>query len=201
MEPYPPTLDVRFSKERILEQVKDKYQLNAYLLGRIFSVTRDANSVSDSDSETSSEENLSIFDSSEEEDEEEQEGSPKSSSGRTDRSGRRFAQPMPRYSDSRDGIELHLTNIAQTPSNKLASKMSITRSASARNLESVEQEFEENERKEMELEMEKRKKQKRDRLDKAEEGLDLDMIEGNEELKEVYEYYQVGIDHWEVFVY
>jgi hypothetical protein len=41
MEPYPPTLDVRFGKDEILEMVKDKYQLNAYLLGQIFSIQKE----------------------------------------------------------------------------------------------------------------------------------------------------------------
>lgn len=54
--------------------------------------------------------------------------------------------------------------------------MSITRSASARTLESVEQAFEESERKEMELKMEKRKKQKKDKLEEYEEGLDTELI-------------------------
>ena len=72
MEQYPPTIDVRFTKDQILEMVKEKYQLNAYLLSKIFSVTKEGSAIEESsDSETSSEENQSLFDSSDEDSNEE----------------------------------------------------------------------------------------------------------------------------------
>ena len=40
MEPFPPTLDVRFKKDIIIDHVKDRYQYNAYLLGQIFSISK-----------------------------------------------------------------------------------------------------------------------------------------------------------------
>ena len=73
----------------------------------------------------------------------------------------------------------------------MALKMSVTRSASARTLEWVEQAFEENERKELELEMEKRKEEHKDKLMEYEETLDMELINSSDELKEVYAYYQV----------
>lgn len=101
MEPYPPTLDVRFSKDQINEMVKDKYQLNAYLLGNIFSITKEkGDAPEDSSSDTSSESNLSIFESSEE-GEEDQETSPKHFGSRKQKD-RRFNKPLPRYQEFRD---------------------------------------------------------------------------------------------------
>ena len=40
MEAFPPTLDVRFKKDIIIDHVKDRYQYNAYLLGQIFSISK-----------------------------------------------------------------------------------------------------------------------------------------------------------------
>ena len=104
MEPYPPTLDVRFSKDHLLELVKDKYQLNAYLLGTIFSITKEAGQEAqdDSSSEASSDSELSLFNSSENEEEVEGDGSPRSSTSRQQRERGKFVQPLPRFTDIRD---------------------------------------------------------------------------------------------------
>lgn len=82
--------------------------------------------------------------------------------------------------------------IANNPRSQLALKMSVTRSASARTLEWVEQAFEENERKELELEMEKRKEEQKENLRDREGTLNMELINSSDELKEVYAYYQVG---------
>lgn len=81
--------------------------------------------------------------------------------------------------------------LANNPRGQMSLKMSVTRSASARTLEWVEQAFEENERKELELEMEKRKEEHKDKLMEYEETLDMELINSSDELKEVYAYYQV----------
>ena len=112
MEPYPPTLEVRFGKDKIKDLVRDKYELNAYLLGRIFSVTKDpgniksneeSNLLEDSDSsDSSSDSSLSLFDSTENNDEKEDEISQKSSST-ANLKEQKFSTPLPRYPEARDG--------------------------------------------------------------------------------------------------
>ena len=109
MEPYPPTLEVRFGKDKIKDLVRDKYELNAYLLGTIFSVTKDPGnsdnlknaelSYSDDSSDSNSESSLSLFNSTENNDEKEEEVSQKSSST-TNLKDQKFSTPLPRYPES-----------------------------------------------------------------------------------------------------
>ena len=104
MEPYPPTLDVRFSKDHLLELVRDKYQLNAYLLGTIFSVTKEAGheELDDNLSEDSSDSKFSLFNSSESEEKVEGDESPISSTSRQQRERGEFMLPFPRFEDTKD---------------------------------------------------------------------------------------------------
>jgi hypothetical protein len=100
---YPQTLDVRFSKLKTNDLVKEKYQLNAYLLGNIFSMVKDpGNMEARSEEESSSESNVSLYESSDQSDED-QGDSPNSSSSRQMMGQRnKFQHPMSKPSDHRD---------------------------------------------------------------------------------------------------
>ena len=58
MEAFPPTLDVRFKKDIIIDHVKDRYQYNAYLLGQIFSISKNMPIESDWSESSSDEEDM-----------------------------------------------------------------------------------------------------------------------------------------------
>ena len=176
MEPYPPTLDVRFNKDHILEMVKDKYQLNAYLLGKIFSVTKQPGDVEESDSESSSEENLSLFDSSDEESSDEAQ----KDSFQKQKEASIKAKEAKDNSSNYNKVYPFQKNIHQL--NK-----SVTRGALAKEnseLNTIKDETQE------ELSAEKREL-KISKLEEYEKSLDMDMIKDNQELNEVYQYYQV----------
>ncbi|CAI2377973.1 unnamed protein product [Moneuplotes crassus] len=180
MEQYPPTLDVRFTKDHIMEVVKDKYQLNAYLLGQIFSVTKDPGTQPESsDSDTSSEENYSLFESSDEDSDqervnEEAKVSRNTKSESLDRESRNYQYQRSQYQ----------------------ANMSVTRSALAKEateirnkeIESREQ-YNCSQRKQNSDSQNGSCDQDRDKLKKYEKSLDLDLIKQNSELNEVYKYY------------
>lgn len=62
MESFPPTLDVRFKKDIVIDHVRDRYQYNAYLLGKIFSVVKAGEAQYDSDDSSDSSASQEIID-------------------------------------------------------------------------------------------------------------------------------------------
>lgn len=174
MEQYPPTLDIRFTKDHVMEVVKDKYQLNAYLLGKIFSVTRDGVE-SDSDS-SSSDENYSLFESSDEEFSQEREIDDPSKPTQ-DASTAQAQQRGNRYPMQRTQYKVN---------------MSVTRSALAKEASDLRnKQLESKQQYDDEINKQNEQEEEGDKLEKYEKALDMDLINQNPELQEVYQYYQV----------